>query len=574
MFASSATAELANPAAARVPLDSTVRVRCFAILGLLVGATACADNPATAPITKSPLLRRDAASVASRGPTRFANSIKYRDLGKKHARGRAGIAATAATLEARALLGRDGSTTLDISTGAIDAPDASRLLSKVQLKQYAPNGALQTTTNYKEINSPAYQLTLAGRVGGSKLQVQGTIVGVDGKHSDVVTLTETVKLRPDVSVDRIVAPAQSHVAVPVQISALISENNGDVGARADCVLAVDGVEAGRANGIWVDAGGSVSCVFNHAFPTTGTKQLTVSAVSVNPDDWSASNNSATQTINIAPPPNDFAWSGSYISQRDFVGTRLMEGHYIQTDNGARTDYREYREFRRYESWTANVFGRVPPMTGPLTFSFRDEIDGKLLTEFEFDPATAIVQEFAGTYEDPDIGTITYQGNCIDSYRLEQVVYEGLTVDVAPAWVRVCTTLRSGPSGPIPELSVTDFQYGTSAGDVSYYAETYQKYEDGTPDTQYDNTYSFNGDVDYVYGNLTFGDDYSFVFKISGPDQTKTASGTIHATTFVHVVSQPYRCDDFDIVVFIGRSCSSGDYRQTITSGNAAGTPDE
>jgi hypothetical protein len=555
-------------------VESNVRVRSFALLGILVGSTACADNTATAPITKTPVLRRDAPSVASRGPTRFANRVKYLDKGLKHARGRAGIAATAATLEARALLGRDGSTTVDISTGSIDAPDASRLLSKVQLKQYAPNGALQTTTNYKEINSPAYQLTLSGRVRGSKLQVQGSVVGVDGKHSDVVTLTETVKLRPDVSVDRIIAPPQSHVAVPVQISALISENNGDVGARSDCVLAVDGVEAGRANGIWVDAGRSVSCVFNHVFPTTGTKQLTVSAVSVNPDDWNASNNSATQTINIALPPNNFTWSGSYISQTALLGTRLMEGYYIQTDNGARTDYREYREFRRYDSWTANIFGHVTPMTGPLTFAFRDEIDGQLLTEFEFDPATATVLEFAGTYEDPDIGTITYQGNCIDSYRLEQIVYEGQTVDVAPAFVRVCTTLRSGPSGPIPELSVTDFQYGTSAGDVSYYAETFQKFEDGTPDTQYDNTYSFNGDVDYVYGNLKFGRDYSFVFNISGPDETKTARGTIHATSFVNVDSHPYRCDDFDIGIFTGRSCSSADFTQTITSGNASGTPDE
>ena len=557
------------------PVESNFRVRSSAILGLVVaGVTACADNPATAPSTKSPFLRRDAASVASRGPTRFANSVKYRDKGLKHARGSAGIAATAATLEARALLGMDGSTTLDISTGAIDAPDASRLLSKVQLKQYAPNGALQTTTNYKDINSPAYQLSLAGRVRGSKLQVQGSIVAVDGKHSDVVTLTETVKLRPDLSVDRIIAPAQAHVAVPVQISALISENNGDVGARADCVLAVDGVEAGRANGIWVDAGRSVSCVFNQAFPTTGTKQLTVSAVSVNPGDWDGSNNSATQTINIAPPPNDFTWTASYIALTDWVGTRLMEGYYIQTDNGARTDYREYREFRRYDSWSANVSGHVPPMTGPLTFSFRDEIDGQLLTDFEFDPATATVLEFAGTYEDPDIGTITYQGSCIDDYRLEQIVYEGLTVDVAPAFVRVCTTLRSGPSGPIPELSVTDFQYGTSAGDVSYYAETYQKYEDGTPGTQYDYTYSFNGDVDYTYGNLKFGHDYSFVFNISGPDQTKTARGTIHATTFVNVVSQPYHCDDYDIGIFIGRSCFSGEYRQTSTSESAWGTPDE
>ena len=553
-------------------METNIRVRSFALVGILAGVTACADGAPTGLIANTPVLLRDATSVNGRRPTRFANSIKYRDKGLKHARGRAGLAATAATLEARALLGRDGNTTLDISTGAIDAPDASRLLSKVQLKQYAPNGTQQTTTNYKDINSPVYQLTLAGRVRGSNLQVQGSIIGVDGKHADVITLTETVKLRPDVSVDRIIAPARSRLAVPVQISALISENNGDVGARTDCVLTVDGAEAGRANGIWVDAGRSVSCVFNYVFPTTGTKQLTVSAVSVNPGDWNTSNNATTQAINIFLP-NDFEWFGSYYSYRDYVGTKLSEGYYIQTDNGARTDFREYQEFHRFDNWSTNISGHVPPMTGPLTFSLRDEVDGQLLTEFEFDPATATNFDFFGTYEDPDIGTITYNGNCTDQSLLEQVVFEGVTVNVSPAFVRICTTLRSGPSGPLPEQSVTDFQYGTNAGDVSYYTEHYQKYDDGDPNTNFDYTYSFNGDVNYTYGNLIFGTDYSFVMKITGADQSKTASGSIHSTVFNNVVSQPYGCEDFDAGVFFGRQCTSGDYRQTITSGNASGSPD-
>lgn len=552
-------------------MESNIRARSFALLGVLIGVTACTDGSPTGLISKTPVLRRDATSVNGRRPTRFANSIKYRDKGFKPARGRAGIAATAATLEARALLGMNGSTTLDISTGAIDAPDPSRLLSKVQLKQYAPNGTQQTTTNYRDINSPVYQVTLAGRVRGSNLQVQGSIIGVDGKHADIVTVTETVKLRPDVSVDRIIAPAKSRLAVPVQISALISENNGDVGARTDCVLTVDGAEAGRANGIWVDAGRSVSCVFNYVFPTTGAKQLTVSALSVNPGDWNTSNNATTQTIDIVLP-NDFAWSGSYIALRDYVGTKLMEGYYIQADNGARTDYREYQEFHRFDNWSVNVSGQVPPMTGPLTFSLRDEIDGQLLTEFEFDPATATNFEFFGTYEDPDIGTITYSGNCTDQARLEQVVFEGVTVNVSPAFVRICTTLRSGPSGPLPEQSVTEFQYGTNAGDVSYYTEHYQKYDDGNPNSSSNYTYSFNGDVNYAYGNLIFGTDYAFVMRVTGAAESKIASGTIHSTVFNNVVLQPYGCEDYDAGSFFGRACSSGDYRQTVTSGNATASP--
>src|SRR4051812_48818512 len=117
-------------------MESTVRVRSFALLGVFLGVAACADNSPTAPTAITPLFRRDlSATPGHRGPTLFANTIKYSDKGKKNARGFAGTA----SLEARALLSRDGSTTLDVSTGTIDNPDASQLLNKVQVKQFAPN---------------------------------------------------------------------------------------------------------------------------------------------------------------------------------------------------------------------------------------------------------------------------------------------------------------------------------------------------------------------------------------------------------------------------------------------------
>lgn len=502
-----------------------------------------------------------------RGPTRFANRIKYRDKGKKNARGFAG----SASLEVRALLGIDGSTTLDIATGTIDNPDVSRLLNKIQLKQYAPNGTLQTTTNYKNVSSPTYQATLVGRVHGSKLGVQGTVVGIDGKHSDVVSATETVKFRPDVSVDRINAPAQSPVMTPVEISALISENNGDVGARADCVLAADGVDVGRANGIWIDAGRSVSCVFDHAFTTAGIKQLTVRAVSVNPGDWNPSNNSATQAITIYSV-NDFSWYGSYQSLGEYVGTKLSEGFYIQTDNGARTDYRQLEVWRRAQLWRADVSGNVPLMTGPLTFTLHDEIDGQVLTDYQFDPAVSLPLVFDGTYEDPNYGTVTQHAECMDQARLEPIVFEGITADASVAFVRICSQIFTIASGTL--RAFTDFQYATNAGDVSYYTEDYRQYDDGDPNTNFDYTFSFNGDVEYAFGNLIFGRDYSFVFTITGANETKTARGTVHTTDVGFVASQPYTCEDFDNGFYTGRFCSSGDYRQSGTAGNAYGYPDQ
>src|SRR3982751_6101294 len=127
-------------------MESRISVRSFALVGVLMATAGRADDSATAPISIHAQRRLDVSGVtARRGPTRFANSIKYLDKGKKNARGFAG----AASLEVRALLGMDGNTTLDVATGTIDNPDASRLLNKIQLKQYALNGTLQTSINYK-----------------------------------------------------------------------------------------------------------------------------------------------------------------------------------------------------------------------------------------------------------------------------------------------------------------------------------------------------------------------------------------------------------------------------------------
>ena len=241
-------------------MEPVTRVRSFVLLGmLLLGAAACADNT-LAPNGKTPQLRRDAVRAGARRPTLFANTTKYRDKGLKHAHGRAAIATTAAT-----------------AVGL----DARGVLSKLQLKLYTLNGSLQTTNNYNGLNTPTYQVRLADRARGSNIQVQGSIT-TGGKHTDVITVTETVKVRPDLRVDGITAPSQALPSSPVNISAMISEINGDVGARADCVLSVDGVEADRAHGIWVVAGRSVSCLFIHTFPATGTSRLTVSAVSTAP----------------------------------------------------------------------------------------------------------------------------------------------------------------------------------------------------------------------------------------------------------------------------------------------------
>jgi hypothetical protein len=71
----------------------------------------------------------------------------------------------------------------------------------------------------------------------------------------------------------------------------------------------------RAEGIWVDAGDSVSCAFTHTF-AGGTHQARVDVGDVNPGDWDPANNSAVTSIAIVSDEEAFvggsAWAGSSV----------------------------------------------------------------------------------------------------------------------------------------------------------------------------------------------------------------------------------------------------------------------
>ena len=73
-------------------------------------------------------------------------------------------------------------------------------------------------------------------------------------------------------------------------AATIREMKGDLGAKADCVLSADGHIVDRVAGIWVDAGGVVTCHFSHTFASTGQHAIRVDVGNVMPGDYDMSNN--------------------------------------------------------------------------------------------------------------------------------------------------------------------------------------------------------------------------------------------------------------------------------------------
>lgn len=259
-------------------------------------AAACADQPL------APRALPDAAAWDRRGddtgPPLVRNGRHYRAQRQPHATGRSG----SATLQARALLGRDGRTELLVTTGELDAPHAPGTIAKLQVKLLDADGGHQETRNHPRLDGGGTVLqSYDGRPHGSLFRIQANVRGIDGSRTDVVTLTERVRLRPDVAVTGLLAPATVGVGTRVGIQAVLAELNGDVGAVAACVLYVDGVRADRAEGVWVAEGDAVTCAFSHVFAAPGVHAVEVVAEGVTPGDWDPGNNRRAVSVRVSKP---------------------------------------------------------------------------------------------------------------------------------------------------------------------------------------------------------------------------------------------------------------------------------
>jgi hypothetical protein len=237
-----------------------------------------------------------------------SSSKHYRESGVGNATGRGG----SVLMTTRALLGKDGNTTVEVTTGTLDSsitPPGS--FAKVQFKPLNAVGDPLFTQNFTPLSTAGgyYTFTWPSLHRAEQIQLQGNINGIDKNRTDVVTVVETTKLRPDLGVENLSFPSSALVNRVVNISASIVELNGDASATTTCMLAIDGANVDQANNVYVDAGGRVSCAFVHTFTTTGSHNIQVTETNVVPGDWDTSNNSASGVITITNPGTaEHAWA--------------------------------------------------------------------------------------------------------------------------------------------------------------------------------------------------------------------------------------------------------------------------
>lgn len=304
-------------------------------------------------------------------------SQKYRDTGAKPATGRAGSAA----IEIRALLGLSGATELEVTTGQLEAAPPVGSIAKAQVKLLTDGGEVLQADNFrKTLTGNGYaSFTYDGLRRGQVMQVQANVTGIDPNRTDVVTVSTNVKLRPDLEAVRINAPAQVLVNSPVTISGVVSEVNGDVGARSTCRLLADGVEVGSIPGIWVDANSTVTCQFQATFGTIGTRQLSLRVTNSVPVDDDAGNNVATASLEVIDPQQPFNYMQAWASDYEFDQSWYYDRRFTRASDGAVSTYNyEGRQTGHTQSYGAygQINSNSPLDSGQITL--RHSMDGVAL----------------------------------------------------------------------------------------------------------------------------------------------------------------------------------------------------
>jgi hypothetical protein len=314
------------------------------------------------------------AAPALAQPKFHASSQKYREKNATGAKGRAG----GASLTARMLYAKNGTTVLEATTGDFGSPTPPPgTIWKMQVSALDALGVTMSTLQYKDLDSGGYfKQTYTNMFPGQPFQVQAH-VRTSTKRNDTVTVTTSVQKRPDIAVAALISPPRAPVNKPVNMVAVISELNGAIGARTDCVLYVNDVEADRASAIWVDSGDTVSCAFAPTLGTLGTNRLKVRAEGVDPGDWDTANNVFEKDVLVSTltPEFDVAFAEALIYDVHNVSF-VQQGQYISSTftNGYDWLYEE-RTDTDGDIWNYTAAAAIAPFAPPtsVTASLSDGV---------------------------------------------------------------------------------------------------------------------------------------------------------------------------------------------------------
>ncbi|HYC61259.1 MAG TPA: hypothetical protein VEK79_17010 [Thermoanaerobaculia bacterium] len=298
------------------------------------------------------------------GPQFVPNHIKYRDS-KPNARG----AGELATVETLALLSRNGTAQLEVTTGNLDTgePSATANITKVQLKLN------DVTTNFNNVDSGSwFTLPLGAVERHTPFQAHVNVMGLNGGNTEVVVVDDKVRRRPDLRIVAVDAPGAIRVGQPFSIVATIRELNGDTGARTSCYLETqNGVQLDRTDGIWVDAGDQVQCVFSQTLGTLGKHTYFVKIGATRPADWDPRFELQGLTVLAT---TDKQWELT-------AAQRTVEQTYIETLSSNSNFYTSGGSTETFDSMQFNAVIDEPIDLSTIRMSIAERTDGQLIYEY-------------------------------------------------------------------------------------------------------------------------------------------------------------------------------------------------
>jgi hypothetical protein len=429
-----------------------------------------------------------AGAVGAQEPERHPNSQRYRDQGAHPTSNRSG----SATLAALALLDGAGSTEITLQPGSSATNLPGGTIPKAQFKAFYDRETETETTSSllytRNLKAPqGTSLTVArfddlGR--NQRVQIQANVTGIDPNRTDVVTVDTRVKLRPDPLVQELIGPIDAHLNVPIDIAAVIHEKNGDVGATANCVLYIDGVEVDRAEGVWVDAAGTITCAFTHTFAVAGEHDVRIAIENVTPGDYNTTNNERIGTIRVASPDFRLPNFGYY---------QVYEYDYYYRNDGGHHNFtylpghsQEYSTEQTSRGWQTYLQINA---NAPFAISLHDGIQATLTETHDGGPSATAVDTLT-----PDriwdsgwwVWYYDYEydefGNFI-GYRVNLVRQQGTYMYLNGAWGQVYVTEYDYGGDGVTEHAQTDAYLYRYTGDAVYYGHDFNTwvYGDGYTD---------------------------------------------------------------------------------------------
>jgi hypothetical protein len=496
-----------------------------AALALFAGA--CTDAPTT-PAAARAEGGRAWLSTGS-GPTLVSTAIKYRDTGGKPARGRSG----SAELEATALLRKNGITTVDLVSRHVTQSGLYGEITSALVKASDAGGKHKFTrmvnaadSGFHQANPPISRAYLPGLVRGDQLQLQAHVRGLDGNRTDVVTVAETVKRIPDLRV-RMDAPAEVETSTWVNILAVVSENNGDVGAYAVCELYVAGEQVDIAEGVWVDAGDAVTCAMTWQFSLAGTYPLEVRVRTAGApsEDWEPADNADTATIQVNGASARFYTSG-YFSASTNMDSTVSQVSWRDTQLG-RSGESGNEWYNRSSSVNASAYGYLPlQVTGPADLRVSMTTGAHVVHAAEW----------------TQLGADSPWGWCADTFDGQTMFY-----------------MCANGGG-------TSFSYAFMAGEVTYHSREYSRVWDNLSGTG--SVYHRNDG--YTSGTaVPVADDWSFNVRVSSPDGEFDGSKSLPLVRTTQEFASPYQCETYEYPWwgYTYTSCGTSIYRYESVYGS-------